>query len=82
MQAPSRPHTGFCRHALAVQLVHDDAEPHVVAVAATQLLPLQHCPAPQQAPLQHSVPNAQHVMLLQQTPVPHPPGVQMPCDTD
>jgi hypothetical protein len=67
---------------LAVQSVHDDAEPHVVLVAPTQALPLQHCPAPQHAPLQQIVPKAQQVMLLQQTPVPHPPGVQMPCDTE
>jgi hypothetical protein len=67
---------------LVVQSVHDDAEPHVVAVAPTQVLPLQHCPALQHVPLQHSVPKGQQVMLLQQTPVPHPPGMQMPCDTD
>jgi hypothetical protein len=82
VQTPARVHPALCRHALAVQSVHDDAEPHVVAVAATQLLPLQHCPEPQHVPLQQSVPAAQHVMLLQQTPVPHPPGVQMACDAD
>jgi hypothetical protein len=81
VQAPLRPQTAFRRHALVVQSVHDDAAPHVVAVAPTQELPLQHCPAPQHAPLQQSVPAAQQVMLLQQTPVPHPPGVQMACDT-
>jgi hypothetical protein len=83
VQVPLRAlHPALVRHTLAVQSVHDDTEPHAVAVALTQEVPLQHCPKPQHWPLQQSVPAAQQVMLLQQTPVPHPPGVQMACDTE
>ena len=80
VQMPPRAlHVGLMRHVLAVQSTHCEALPHAVAEAATQLDPLQHCPKPQHDPLQQTVPAAQQVMLLQQTPVPHPPGVQMPC---
>jgi hypothetical protein len=49
------------RHWFVVQSEQNVPDPHVLGLAATQLVPLQQNPAPQ------------HVMLLQQTcPVGHP----------
>jgi hypothetical protein len=63
-----------------MQFTHEEPEPHAVTLAVTQLVPLQHDPAPQQLPLQQTWLLVQQVIMLQHVPLfGQPPGVQMAC---